>query len=332
MAESLNDRLAEIESAGLIRLAQVEPELEFLFRHALVQDAAYESLLKQHRAALHAQVGAALEALYPDRREELAATLALHFEAAGEDAKAVAYYRMATRHARAMYAYEEAVSYLHRAREISQHDASPDIYLEILEELADLLQIVAGMKWAADYAAFEAAERSGAPSRDALTALVGEFSDIAPHPEVAHALIRLAWDAWLVRDPADRETARRYAEDAVRLAEALADPHLLSDALQIQGGVIYGAGLLREGVELAFRRAALARDPRLTDLRQRALILSDLSNSLLQVGEYEAAIPYAREAGKISALIGDVSTHLSCLAYEGNALLRLDRWDAMLAL
>ena len=43
------------------------PELEYLFRHALVQDAAYGSLLKQERRELHGQVGEALEELYPER-------------------------------------------------------------------------------------------------------------------------------------------------------------------------------------------------------------------------------------------------------------------------
>jgi tetratricopeptide (TPR) repeat protein len=55
-------QLDALESKGLIRLAAIDPELEYLFRHALVQDAAYESLLKQERRALHRQVGEALEA------------------------------------------------------------------------------------------------------------------------------------------------------------------------------------------------------------------------------------------------------------------------------
>ena len=58
-------QLDTLESKGLIRLAAIDPELEYLFRHALVQDAAYESLLKQERRALHRQVGEALEQLYP---------------------------------------------------------------------------------------------------------------------------------------------------------------------------------------------------------------------------------------------------------------------------
>lgn len=80
-----------LEAKGLIRLATVQPEIEYLFRHALVQDAAYGSLLKQERRGLHAEVGKALEELYPDRREELAAVLAMHFEQAGETDKAIDY-------------------------------------------------------------------------------------------------------------------------------------------------------------------------------------------------------------------------------------------------
>ena len=75
-------QLNTLESSGLIRLAAVQPELEYLFRHALVQDAAYSSLLKNDRRHLHKSVGEALEALYPQQRDELAATLALHFEKA----------------------------------------------------------------------------------------------------------------------------------------------------------------------------------------------------------------------------------------------------------
>ena len=45
-------QLDTLEAKGLIRLATIDPELEYLFRHALVQDAAYESLLKQERRSI----------------------------------------------------------------------------------------------------------------------------------------------------------------------------------------------------------------------------------------------------------------------------------------
>ena len=96
VAESQIDTL---EARGLIRLAAQQPELEYLFRHWLVQDAAYGSLLKQERRLLHGRVGEALEALYPDRRDELAAVLGMHFEEAGEAEKAVTYLSAAGRFA-----------------------------------------------------------------------------------------------------------------------------------------------------------------------------------------------------------------------------------------
>jgi tetratricopeptide (TPR) repeat protein len=89
--------LDTLESKGLIRVAAIQPELEYLFRHALVQDAAYESLLKQERRSLHRLVGDALEQLYPERHGELAAVLARHFEQAGEPDKAIEYLLEAAR-------------------------------------------------------------------------------------------------------------------------------------------------------------------------------------------------------------------------------------------
>ena len=91
--------LDTLEARGLIRLAAAQPELEYLFRHALLQDTAYESLLKQERKTLHQVVGMALEELYPDRLGEMAAVLARHFEQAGETDKAIDYLTSAAKFA-----------------------------------------------------------------------------------------------------------------------------------------------------------------------------------------------------------------------------------------
>src|SRR5262249_14502213 len=85
-------QLGMLESSGLIRLAQSQPDLQYLFRHALVQDAAYQSLVRDDRRAQHHCVGDVLEIMYPDRLDELAPVLALHFDEAGEDGRALTYY------------------------------------------------------------------------------------------------------------------------------------------------------------------------------------------------------------------------------------------------
>ena len=103
-------QLSKLESVGLIRLVQYEPELEYLFRHALVQDAAYGSLLSTDRKRLHQVVGEAVETLYADGLDELAATLARHFQRAGDQDHALDYYRRAGENALASFANQEAES------------------------------------------------------------------------------------------------------------------------------------------------------------------------------------------------------------------------------
>ena len=62
----------------LVRERATDPELEFIFKHALTQEAAYNSLLIKRRKEYHRRTADALERLYPDRLDELAPTLALH--------------------------------------------------------------------------------------------------------------------------------------------------------------------------------------------------------------------------------------------------------------
>jgi len=100
--------LGILESAGLIRVATVEPDLEYHFQHNLVLDAAYASLLDSDRKRLHLAVGDAIESIYPDRHKELAAILGYHFQEAGQDARALYYFLLAGDEALAAYANREA--------------------------------------------------------------------------------------------------------------------------------------------------------------------------------------------------------------------------------
>jgi len=85
---SARHELGTLEASGLVQVAALEPELEYLFRHALVQDAAYSSLLKQDRRTLHRLAADTLLTLYPERQRELAAVIALPLERAGDPAAA----------------------------------------------------------------------------------------------------------------------------------------------------------------------------------------------------------------------------------------------------
>src|SRR4029079_18987502 len=116
-------QLDTLEAKGLIKLAALRPELEYLFRHALVQDAAYGSLLKQERRELHGRVGEALEELFPDRRDEVAPVLAMHFEQAGERDRAIEYFVEAAEHALRQNAIHESFGAYDRAATLLEEGA-----------------------------------------------------------------------------------------------------------------------------------------------------------------------------------------------------------------
>jgi tetratricopeptide (TPR) repeat protein len=89
--DAIETQLDALESVGLVELYQTEPELEYLFRHVLIQEAAYASMVRHERRRLHHLVGEVLERRYVAGERELAAVLALHFEQAGDQDRAVDY-------------------------------------------------------------------------------------------------------------------------------------------------------------------------------------------------------------------------------------------------
>ncbi len=122
---TLSSHLTTLETSGLLRLVQAEPELEYLFRHALQQEAAYETLLRNERKRLHLIVGETLEATYPARRDELASVLAHHFEVGGDLPRALHYATLAGDFAARLYANAEAVTHYTKALELAKHSPLP---------------------------------------------------------------------------------------------------------------------------------------------------------------------------------------------------------------
>src|SRR3989440_13066320 len=70
LSERLEGLLRELQALEIIYEQGLMPEPAYIFKHAVIQDVAYQSLLIQRRKALHQAVGEAVEELYPDRLEE----------------------------------------------------------------------------------------------------------------------------------------------------------------------------------------------------------------------------------------------------------------------
>jgi class 3 adenylate cyclase/tetratricopeptide (TPR) repeat protein len=89
--ESVDSVLYKLERAGLIIPRALHPEMEFMYKHALIQEVSYGSLLRKERQQIHERVGRIMERIYRDRLSEFDETLALHFRKSTATNKAVDY-------------------------------------------------------------------------------------------------------------------------------------------------------------------------------------------------------------------------------------------------
>jgi class 3 adenylate cyclase/tetratricopeptide (TPR) repeat protein len=122
--EHVEPHIAALSYEQLVRERARDPEREYIFKHALTCDAAYGLLLKSRRRDLHARTGAALEALFADRRDEFAAMLAWHFSEADDPKRALTYSQRAATNAHRLYALPEEL--VHRERTLACLDQIAD--------------------------------------------------------------------------------------------------------------------------------------------------------------------------------------------------------------
>ncbi len=362
----LEPQLQKLESLGLIRLMQEQPELAYLFRHALIQEAAYGSLTRRHRQSLHAAIGEVLESLYPDRQDEVADLLAYHFAAAGDSEKAVPYARLAAQRALATYAYDEAILHLQRALDLLETDGQEATRWPLHEALGDVhallhqgtlaigcyqqalsvwgrlpvgdradairlhrkvVQTGAEIKWAIDREAFHEVNRAARASSDSLDQSLELIHDPSPHPETVRLLSVLSLASWRMRHPPDWQTAAGHARTAVRMAEQLASPVELSVALEALGNAFFGLGQLRESLETAEQRLEVSRSPAFPDERERLDALRGAACAMVYVGEYERAIPLLLEAEQGAQRMQSADQIFNVMALLTHCWFRLDRWD-----
>ena len=126
--EDVEPHLGVLTYEELVRERVHDPELEYIFKHALTQEAAYELLLIRRRKELHRRAGEVLEHLYPEQRGELAPALAYHYRLGEEWQRAADYAMQAGAQAVKVYAMREALAYYENAYDALTkiHDPSPE--------------------------------------------------------------------------------------------------------------------------------------------------------------------------------------------------------------
>lgn len=136
--EPADESLRELEALELIYEKSLFPELAYMFRHALTQEVAYQSLLVHRRKELHHQIGMAIEDMYADRLAEHFGVLAHHFSKGGEPGKALEYFLRAGDKAAQAFANPEARVLYEQAVELL--DERDPRRAEVLKKLATITQ------------------------------------------------------------------------------------------------------------------------------------------------------------------------------------------------
>jgi tetratricopeptide (TPR) repeat protein len=113
--DDIENRLSHLKDIQLIRERQRLEELEFLFKHALAQEAAYDSILLQKRKELHLTVADAIEKVFQDKLHEFYGMLAFHYTQGGNEEKTEKYLIKAGEEALKSSASSEALHYFHEA-------------------------------------------------------------------------------------------------------------------------------------------------------------------------------------------------------------------------
>jgi len=109
---ALHEGLKQLVAEELLYQRGRGPRAKYMFKHALVQDAAYQSLLRRNRQQYHGQIAQLIEQRFPDQVESEPEILAFHYTGAGRTAEAITYWRRAGKLAIDHYANAEAVAHL----------------------------------------------------------------------------------------------------------------------------------------------------------------------------------------------------------------------------
>jgi class 3 adenylate cyclase/predicted ATPase len=306
----LQEGLRRLTASGLIFARGTPPRADYTFKHALVQETAYESLLRGRRQDLHAAIARALSDHFPDVKTTQPEVLAHHYTLAGDGDEAVGYWVEAGQRATERSAELEAIGHLQKALEVLQTlPATPSRDKRELGIRIALLTPTIALK---GYASPETAE--AAAKARTIADRVGDAGQLFP-------IMYGEWTSNVVRGKihASRDLATHY----LRLAKRQADSTPLVVGHRMLGVSLWALG------ELAPAREELERTIGLYDPKvhassafryahdSRVSTLSHLAVACLISGDPRRTFAAAQEACRYAEELKHANTHAVALCLAG---------------
>jgi TOMM system kinase/cyclase fusion protein len=329
---ALQHSLRQLVEAEIVYQRGVGSQTLYTFKHALIQDAAYQSLLKSTRQQYHQRIAQVLEARFAQTAETQPELLAHHYTEAGLSEQAMEYWQQAAQRALQRWAHLEAIGHLSRGLEVLK--ILPSTPKRARQEL--LLQTILGSTLMATKGhASPEVEQAYARARE-LCQHVEDTPQLFP---VVHGL------CLFYRNRGELRTSYEIAKQLLTLAQSVQDSAYLLVAHQALGTTLFYAG------ELAQAREHLAQGKALYDPQQHrahailygqdpgVVCLSFATRTLWLLGYPDQALQLSQEALTLArelshpfslafALFFAAWTH----QYRGEQQLALERTEALLAL
>jgi class 3 adenylate cyclase/predicted ATPase len=292
---TLQARLEQLGTAEILYQRGRPPRATYLFKHALIRDAAYASLLKSTRQQVHQQAAQVLEAQFPETVAMHPELVAQHYTEAGLTEQAIPYWQQAGQQALRRSANQEAIQHLTTG--LTLLVTLPETPVRAQQELA--LQLALGPAFIVTKGnATPEVEQTYARAR-ALCTQVGDTPQLVP----------TLWGLWrFYQSRGALPTARELGEQLLRLTERAADPTDCLEAHDALGTTLfqmgeYVAALMHSGqgptrTDLAVQRALLLRHgaaPGVRCLAVAANVLWCLGSPAQAVRQSQESLALAQE-------------------------------------
>jgi predicted ATPase len=317
----LGSALGRLIAAGLLFRQGVPPHASYLFKHALVQDAAYSTLLREPRRALHARIAETLESQFAEIAENRPELLARHCTEAGLIEKAAGLWGKAGQRSLERSALVEAAEQLSRALDqIAALPATPTLRRQQIKLQVALITALIHVKGYAAPETKAAAEQA--------RSLIERAEALGEPPEDPLLLFSVLYGFWAANFVAfNGDVCRDLAAQFLALAEKHGDSGPLMTGHRLMGISLTTTGSIARGRE-SFDRAMALYDaaehrPLATRFGQdaRIAILSYRPLAVWVLGYPEAALKDIRQALKEAREVGQAAALMYALCYTSITLL-----------
>jgi predicted ATPase len=226
---TLQRELGRLVEAEIVYQRGLPPHAAYTFKHALIQDAAYESLLKSTRQQYHQRIAQVLEEQFPETTVTQPELLAHHYTEAGLKEQAVHYWHHAGQRARERSAHVEAIAHLHQGLALLQ--TLPETPQRLQREVDMHIALGASLTATKGYAAPEVGET------------YTYARQLCQHLEDPYQLFPVLRGLWQYYDGrAEYQTAHALGEQLLALAQHAQDSVMLAAAHRAVGTTLLSLG------------------------------------------------------------------------------------------